>query len=39
VAILAGGKGRSGAVTFGDWNESVSLSAPSDAIGIDQFGG
>jgi len=39
VAILAGGKGKSGAVTFGDWNESVSLSAPSDAIGIDQFGG
>jgi len=39
VAIVAGRKGKSGAVTFGDWNKSVSLSAPSDAIGIDQFGG
>ena len=35
VAIVAGGKGKSGAVTFGDWNKSVSLSAPSNAVAID----
>ena len=39
VAIVAGGKGKSGAVTFGDWNKPVSLSAPSNAVAIDQFGG
>ena len=39
VAIVGNKKGQSGAVTFDDWNESVSLSAPSDALDISQFGG
>lgn len=39
VAIVGGKKGQSGAITFDDWNKSVSLSAPSDAIDISQFGG
>jgi len=39
VAIVGGAKGASGTITFGDWNKSVSLSAPSDAIDISQFGG
>jgi hypothetical protein len=36
---LFGNKHQPGAITFGDWNKSVSLSAPSDAIDISQFGG
>ena len=39
VALVSPKHGRSGAITFGDWNKPVSLSAPSSAIGIDQFGG
>jgi hypothetical protein len=39
VAIVGGKKGQSGAITFGDWNKSVSLSAPSNAIDIGKFGG
>jgi hypothetical protein len=39
VAIVGGRKGQSGTITFDDWNKSVSLSAPSDAIDISQFGG
>lgn len=39
VAIVGGKKGQSGTITFDDWNKSVSLSAPSDAIDISQFGG
>ncbi len=39
VAIVGDKKGQSGAVTFDDWNKSVSLSAPSDALDISQFGG
>jgi hypothetical protein len=39
VAIVGGKKDQSGTITFGDWNKSVSLSAPSDAIDIGQFGG
>jgi hypothetical protein len=39
VAIVGNKKGRSGAVTFDDWNKPVSLSAPSDALDISQFGG
>jgi hypothetical protein len=39
VAIAGGKKGRSGAITFDDWNKSVSLSAPRDAIDIGKFGG
>ena len=38
VAIV-GGKNQSGTITFDDWNKSVSLSAPSDAIDIGQLGG
>jgi len=36
---LVGSKKQPGTITFGDWNKSVSLSAPSDAIDISQFGG
>jgi hypothetical protein len=39
VAIVGGKKNQSGTISFGDWNESVSLSAPSGAIDIGQFGG
>ena len=39
VAIVGNKKGQLGAVTFDDWNKSVSLSAPSDALDISQFGG
>jgi hypothetical protein len=39
VAIVGGKAGQSGAITFGDWNKQVSLSAPSGAIDISQFGG
>jgi hypothetical protein len=39
VAIVGGKPSQSGTITFGDWNKSVSLSAPSDAIDIGQFGG
>ena len=39
VAIVGGKKGESGTITFGDWNKSVSLSAPDGAIDISQFGG
>jgi hypothetical protein len=39
VAIVGGKKNQSGTITFGDWNKSVSLSAPNDAIDIGQFGG
>jgi fructoselysine-6-P-deglycase FrlB-like protein len=38
VAIVGGKKGQSGAITFDDWNKSVSLSAPSNAIDIGKFG-
>jgi hypothetical protein len=39
VAIVGGKENQSGTITFGDWNKSVSLSAPSDAIDIGQLGG
>jgi hypothetical protein len=39
VAIVGGKKSESGTITFGDWNKSVSLSAPDGAIDISQFGG
>lgn len=39
VAVVGGKENQSGTITFGDWNKSVSLSAPSDAIDIGQFGG
>ena len=39
VAIVGGKPSQSGTITFGDWNKSVSLSAPNDAIDIGQFGG
>jgi hypothetical protein len=39
VAIVGNKENESGAVTFDDWNKSVSLSAPSDALDISQFGG
>jgi hypothetical protein len=36
---LFGNKNQPGSITFGDWNKSVSLSAPGGAIDISQFGG
>ena len=36
---LVGSKKQPGTITFGDWNKSVSLSAPSGAIDISKFGG
>jgi hypothetical protein len=39
VAIVGGQKSQSGAVAFDDWNKPVSLSAPSGAIDVSQFGG
>jgi hypothetical protein len=39
VAIVGAKKGESGTITFGDWNKSVSLTAPEGAIDISQFGG
>jgi hypothetical protein len=39
VAIVGAKKGESGTITFGDWNKSVSLTAPDGAIDISQFGG
>jgi hypothetical protein len=39
VAIVGGRQGQSGSITFDDWNKSVSLSAPSDAIDISSLGG
>ena len=38
VAITGGRRGQSGTITFDDWNEPVSLSAPKGAIDISQFG-
>jgi hypothetical protein len=38
VALVGGKKNESGTITFGDWNKSVSLSAPKDAIDISQLG-
>jgi hypothetical protein len=39
VAIVGGKQNQSGAISFGDWNAPVSLSAPKDAIDISQLGG
>ena len=39
VAIVGARKGESGTIAFGDWNKSVSLTAPDGAIDISQFGG
>jgi hypothetical protein len=39
VAIVGGKKSQSGTIAFGDWNGSVSLTAPKDAIDISQLGG
>lgn len=39
VAIVGGRNGQSGTITFDDWNNGVSLSAPKDAIDISQLGG
>jgi hypothetical protein len=39
VALVGGKQNQSGTITFDDWNKSVSLSAPSGALDISQFGG
>jgi hypothetical protein len=39
VAIVGGKKSQSGAIEFDDWNKPVSLTAPSGAVDISQFGG
>ena len=38
VAIVGGKGGASGAITFGDWNQSVSLSTPKGAIDLSTLG-
>jgi hypothetical protein len=37
VAIAGGRRNQSGTVAFSDWNEPVSLSAPSGALDVSQF--
>jgi hypothetical protein len=37
VALIGGRKSQSGTVTFSDWNEPVSLSAPSGALDVSKF--
>jgi hypothetical protein len=39
VAIVGASSGNSGAVTFGNWNESVSVSAPKGAVDLGSIGG
>ena len=39
VAITGGKKSQSGTIAFGDWNKSVPLSAPSNAIDLSKLGG
>ena len=39
VALVGGKKSQSGTITFGDWNKSVSLSAPKGAIDVSKLGG
>ena len=39
VALVGGSKEQRGAITFDNWNEPVSLSAPKDAIDLSQLGG
>ena len=39
VAIAKTGSGEGGAITFDNWNESVTLTAPSGAIDSSQLGG
>ncbi len=39
VALVGGKKGQTGSIRFSDWNRHVSLSAPSGALDISQFGG
>ena len=38
VAIVGGKKGGSGAISFGDWNKPVSISAPQSAISLSKIG-
>jgi hypothetical protein len=39
VAIVGGKKSKSGTINFDEWNKTVSLSAPDNAIDISQLGG
>jgi hypothetical protein len=39
VALVGGKASQSGTITFSDWNQPVSLSAPKSALDISQFGG
>jgi hypothetical protein len=39
VAIVGARKHQSGAIAFDDWNASVGLTAPKNAVDISQFGG
>jgi len=38
VAVVGGAKGQSGTLSFDNWNESVSFTAPKNAIDISQLG-
>jgi hypothetical protein len=39
VALVGGRKNASGTITFGPWNEPVSMAVPEDTIDISRFGG
>lgn len=39
VAVVRTGGGKSGTITFGDWNKSFSVSAPKGAVDISSLGG
>ncbi|HKC78387.1 MAG TPA: hypothetical protein VKB70_08395, partial [Gaiellaceae bacterium] len=39
VALVGGKKSESGTIALGDWNKSVSLSAPKGALDISKLGG
>jgi len=39
VALVGGKKSQSGTITFDDWNRSVALSAPKNALDISKVGG
>ncbi len=39
IAIVAPNSGKNGAITFGDWNKTVSISAPKGAIDMSKLGG
>jgi hypothetical protein len=39
IALVAPNNGNEGAITFGDWNKTVSISAPKGAVDLSSLGG